>query len=260
MTRTPLRVASYNVRYAGLDAGRLDWSVRRDGVASLVRDIDPDVLAVQEVWMDQLPDLRDRLPGYDWVAFPDRNGEHTPIAVRRRRVAVASAGAFGLAPGGDREVTAWDAAIPRTVTHATLRDRRAPAPPDADGRTVAVFSVHLDHAGERARLEGARLVRDRVPDGPVVVAGDLNCQTGSPPYEALTADLTDARLAAHERDGPDRTYVGFDADDGVSGDPAARRIDHVLVRGCAVERYRVVPHDADAPASDHFPVVADVIP
>ena len=45
-----LRLLTYNVRYATLDTGENAWERRRDGVGSLVRFHDPDVVCLQEVW------------------------------------------------------------------------------------------------------------------------------------------------------------------------------------------------------------------
>jgi endonuclease/exonuclease/phosphatase family metal-dependent hydrolase len=251
-----LRVATYNVRYSGVDEGRLAWEHRRGPVAATVRAHRPDALALQECWMGQLEDLRGRLPGYDWVAHPDDVGAHTPIGVRADRLAVEDSGAFGLAPGGERGVLGWDAALPRTVTVASLRDRRT-------DRRLTLASVHLDHRGPEARLEGARLVLERLPAGPAVVAGDCNCEPGSEPYRALTAELTDARAATARRAGPAETYVGFGgAGTGESaGDtPEPKRIDYLFVRGVAVDSYRTVSAGEAVPPSDHRLVLADLVP
>jgi len=239
-----LRLGTYNVRYSGLDEGALAWEQRREGVAAALREHRPDAVALQECWMGQLDDLRERLPGYDWVAHPDDVGAHTPIGYRPERLTVADTTAFGLAPGGQRGVLGWDAALPRTVTGATLLD-------DRTDRRLTLLSVHLDHRGERARLEGARLALERLPDGPAAVAGDCNCEPGSDPYRALTAELDDARPAAARRVGPEATYAGF-------GDDAdRRRIDYLFVRGVEVAVYRTV--DADPPPSDHRLVLADLL-
>lgn len=246
------RVVTYNVRYAGLDDGALAWDARRDAVAATVRALDPDAVALQECWLGQLDDLRERLAGYGWAAEPDAAGEHTPVGYRTDRLDLEAVEVFGVASGGERGVLAWDAAVPRTVTRATLRVPGV-------GEAVSVLSVHLDHRGSRARSEGARLVVDRLPAGPVVVAGDYNCEPGSEPYRVLAAELDDAAAVAAERSGPEATYVGFGgAAAGESDAPEPGRIDHVFVRGFDVAAYRVVA--PDDPPSDHLPVVVDLVP
>jgi endonuclease/exonuclease/phosphatase family metal-dependent hydrolase len=263
-TDASLRVLSYNLRYAGIDEGPIAWERRRERVASVIDDADPDLLALQECWLDQLDDLRERLPAYDWIGFADQTGEHTPIGYRRERLAVVEADAFGLAPDGERGVPGWDGEYPRTVTRARFRRKRS-APTDDDHSAATaeftLFSIHLDNRGERARREGARTIRDRLPSGPVVVAGDCNCLPDSEPYETFTRELTDTARAARRRSGPAETYVGFggaavDEED----DPTPRRLDYVFCRGVAVDAHCVLSHDGDPTdrPSDHRPVVVDV--
>lgn len=254
--RDRLRVATYNVRYAGLDPEPLSWADRRDGVASTIRTLDPDAIALQECWMDQVDDLADRLTGYEWVTSPDENGEHTPIAYRADRLVAETTGGFGIAPEGERDVLAWDAALPRTATTARFRDRRS-------SRCFSLFSVHFDHQGRHARVAGARLVRDRLPEGPAIVAGDLNAEPGSEPHRVLASDLRDSATVATTRIGPEATYAGFGGEAaGESGTPESRRIDFVFVRGFDVTEYRVVAGEDDPSdrPSDHRPVCVDLIP
>ncbi|MEZ3143477.1 endonuclease/exonuclease/phosphatase family protein [Halobaculum sp. MBLA0143] len=252
-----LRVVAYNVRYAGLDEGSIAWERRRDRVADVLAGLEPDVIALQECWHGQLDDLRARTP-HEWVAFPDENGSHTPVGFDPERFERVDATAFGIAPDGELGVVAWDAAFPRVATRVTLRDRETQA-------TFPVVSLHLDHRGSEARLEGARLVRDRLPDGPAVVAGDCNCTPDAPPYAAFTESLSDSRRAAGETVGPRATYVGFGGRAHDEDSPAdRRRLDYVFTRGFETRRYAVHAGGADGddePAgrpSDHRPVAADL--
>lgn len=257
----PLRVMSYNVRYGGLDDGPRAWENRRDPVAATVRLHRPDVLCLQEVWQDQLPDLRERLPAYEWAAERHRTGEHTPIGYRPERLAAESVDAFALAPDPeDIGATAWDAAVPRVATEARFHDRET-------GESFALANVHFDHEGALARRESARLVRERLDADPALLVGDLNARPASNPYRSLVetpGPFADARQAADTRFGPGETYVGFDGEgveEGTDHDPTRdKRIDYVLVRGFDVGLYATAA-DVDATwrhPSDHLPVVVDL--
>lgn len=243
-----LHLCTYNVRYAGLDTGERAWDRRRDGVVRLLRVARPDVICLQEVWREQLPDLRERLPEYGWLGRRVLDGEHTPIGYRSDRLALDDWTVFALSESPEAvTVPAWDAALPRLTTRATFRT--------GAGDRFAVFSTHLDHVGERARLEGARLLRDRAAalDPPVVVAGDLNCAATDPPARALTAGrLVDARaLAPTPPHGPSATFTDFGA--------TASQRDHVLVdRAMDVAWVATLPgrDDRGRYPSDHLPVVA----
>ena len=247
-----LRLCSYNVRYAGLDTGEDAWERRRDGVASLLRFHDPDVVCLQEVWQDQLPDLRERLPAYAWVGSGASNGEHTPVGYRRERLSVLEESAFSLSETpADLDARDWDAAIPRVTTRATLED-------DATGQRVAVVCTHFDHRSEAARRRGADLLVDRLEGRslPTVLAGDLNCGPDEDPYRTLTgAGLRDARAVAPHPHGPETTFNDFEAP------RPGERIDHVLVDGFDVERFGVLA-DLDSRArypSDHFALLVELV-
>lgn len=250
-----LRVATYNIRYANLDSGPRAWPERRDGVAAAIALHRPDIIGLQECWLDQLSDLRERLPEYDWVAHVAGNGEHTPIGYRPDRLEVLEEGQVGLSASGDVGSIGWDAALPRFCTWATLRDRRT-------GVEFDCQNVHFDHEGQVARRESARQARDRTGDGPTLVLGDLNAQPASGPYRILTRELEDARRVTTRRFGPGGTFVGFDGE-GVDEDGPRedqQRLDYVFVSGFTVDRY-AVSTVADATGrypSDHLPVVVDV--
>ncbi|MEZ3114386.1 endonuclease/exonuclease/phosphatase family protein [Halobaculum sp. MBLA0147] len=260
-----VRIVTYNVRYAQLDEGAAAWDDRRERVAAQLRALAPDAVALQECWYGQLEDLLDRLDGYEAVAFPDENGAHTPILVQAGRLGVVDGGVYGVAPDGELGVVAWDASYPRVVTRATLRVREPAAETEGEETTptLDLHSVHLDHEGAEARREGARVVCERLADGPAVVAGDCNCLPDSPPYRVFTEEygLADSRAVAASVAGPAETYVGFggravDED----GAPRAKRLDYAFCRGVSVRAHRTV-QSARPPAerpSDHRPVVVDL--
>jgi endonuclease/exonuclease/phosphatase family metal-dependent hydrolase len=218
----PVGVLSYNVRYAEVDTGEDVWSKRRDGVASVIRFHDPDVVCLQEVWLDQLDDLRERLPGYGWVAHEVHNGEHTPIGYRPDRFVVADEAALSLSETPeDPSAIGWDATIPRVTTTAVLEDT-------ATGEAVRVVSTHFDHEHPTARRESARLLADRFADDPLptLLAGDFNATPDDEPYRIVSeAGLRDAREIAADPHGPETTFNDFEA-----AQPD-KRIDHVLVSG-----------------------------
>jgi endonuclease/exonuclease/phosphatase family metal-dependent hydrolase len=121
----------------------------------------------------------------------------------------------------------------RGVAVATLR---------VDGTVLAVASTHLD-LEPGARHDSARRVRAAVPDGPLVLAADVNEQPGGPAWDALGAGLVDARTGlgpTFPSRGPDRHLDGLWVSPGL----------HVL-------RSEVVA--AAGRASDHLPICVDLI-
>jgi endonuclease/exonuclease/phosphatase family metal-dependent hydrolase len=264
---TECRIVSYNVRYQGIDTDDRAWTNRCDGVVSTVRTLAPDVVAFQEVWLDQLPDLQSGLSEFAWVAR-DTDEQHTPIAYREERFTLLDWDTFWLSePEAEPGVPGWDGTYQRLVTHATLREEET-------GRSIAVYSVHLDHEGRQARVRGVDLIRDHLsaahPEGAVVVAGDFNCEPGSSAHDRAVDSteryrhLVDTRRVAETVAGPEESYTGFEAGEGFETDEDDRvTIDHVLVTdGVSVERFEThVPETDDQPnpPSDHRPVVADLV-
>ncbi|WP_313691990.1 endonuclease/exonuclease/phosphatase family protein [Halorarum halobium] len=262
----PLRAMSYNVRYADIDGGEHGWENRRDPIATGIRFHRPHVVGLQEALHDQLEDLRERLPAFDWLVAgrPEGGtaGEYVPIGYRRERLAPEDDGSFWLSetPGESGSV-GWDAALPRLVRHARFRDRRT-------GGEFLHVNTHFDHRGERARVESARLLRDCIDklsgSVPVVVSGDFNCRESSEPYRVLTdgagathrRSLTDTHhISRYPHHGPETSMTDFN--DLVP----EKKIDHVFVsagvdvinHGTCSDTYG----DGCYP-SDHLPVIADV--
>ena len=159
----------------------------------------------------------------------------------------------------------WKTACTRMATVVRLLPLGVDGDVEASRRPFWVCSVHLDHRSAEARLEGARLIRERLttmtanhPGEPVVLMGDFNATPGSPPIKALcdsgaNAPFIDAWEAAVDRspDASSGTWNGWKLD------ARSRRIDLVLVRGLGVVSAEVLRPTNDAgPLSDHWPVRA----
>lgn len=252
----PFRVMTFNIRLNLASDGPNAWPHRREAVASLIRFHDADLLGVQEALPDQLRDLDERLPGFGRAGSgrdADRGGEACAIFYRRARFELLDEETFWLSEtprvAGSK---GWDAAYPRIVTRARLRDR-------ATGMVFQYFNTHFDHVGVVARRESARLLAERLSAvrEPVVVTGDFNDVVTSDAYRILTgAGLRDALLASKTpHHGPLSTWNAFRAIE------PGRRIDFVFVRGAIdVLRHAILSEtleDGRFP-SDHLPVVAEL--
>ena len=100
--------------------------------------------------------------------------------------------------------------------------------------------MHPHHQDMRDRYLGklAELVRDL--DGPVIVAGDFNATPFAPAFRRF---VRDANLT---------TYDSFPSTFPAMLGPVGIPIDHVLVRGAALEDFDVLPPTG----SDHLPIKA----
>jgi endonuclease/exonuclease/phosphatase family metal-dependent hydrolase/lysophospholipase L1-like esterase len=256
----PTRVMSFNIRFATADDGADRWENRRELLIQTIRAFNPDILGAQEVLASQARELRAALPDHEFVGVGRDDGveagEFTPILFRRSVLVRRDAGHFWLSRTPDKPGSmGWDAACTRIATWARL------APADAALCEFVVINTHLDHRGERARLESARQLRrfiDSLGDVPIILMGDFNCGPGESPYAELCDPaktrnpLRDSLATLHPADTKVGTFHGFRGrDDG-------RRIDWILASpaieplAATIDRTQ---RDGRYP-SDHFAVTA----
>jgi endonuclease/exonuclease/phosphatase family metal-dependent hydrolase len=254
-TAPPLCVMTFNVRYPAPDDGANRWELRRDLMVATIRAQHPDVIGTQELYKEQGDYIVGKLPHYAWFGIGrrgDDGDEHMGVFYRTDKLRVLASGNFWLSdtpdvPGSDT----WGHPFPRMVTWARFEVK-------ASGRRFTFYNTHLPYrdSDEAARTRGAELIFARLralPAGePIVLTGDFNTAPSSPAHAVLRQMLTDARLAAPERSGPDATVHNF------TGTPD-RRIDWILVRGFRPTAVRTVTtHEGNRYPSDHFPVVTDL--
>jgi endonuclease/exonuclease/phosphatase family metal-dependent hydrolase len=253
----PLRVMTFNIRYATKSDGEDQWQNRREMLAKVVRDFDLDVLGVQEALREQMDDLAAALPGYASVGVgreANGGGEYSAIFYRRVRFDLEAADTFWLS---DTPTTAgsrtWGNTLPRICTWARLVDR-------TDGRRVSLFNTHWDHQSQPARLESGKLMGARIAErlaagDPVVVTGDFNSPEGNPALAELTHQgkmLLDTFRVAH----PDEKDVG--TAHGFKGGVSGAKIDYIGVNDAwkVSDAAIVRTHEGRRYPSDHYAVTA----
>lgn len=261
VTNDTLTVMSYNIRFDNPDDGINAWPNRKDQVADMIGNRYPsDIIGLQEALKHQIEELQARLPGYSWVGVGrddgKERGEYSPIFYRTSRLELIETDTFWLSetpeiPGSK----SWDAAITRVVTWAKFKDLNS-------GQEFIIFNTHFDHIGEQARLESAKIIRERILQTeklPIILTGDFNVPENSEVYSVLadTPGLQDARYASQTgHQGPTASFSDWE----VLREPETR-IDYIFVN----DKVRVLNHqiaddqyDGRYP-SDHLPVIAEVL-
>lgn len=248
----PLRVASYNI-HAGIGSdGRFDL----DRTAAAIRDLDADVVGLQEVdvhwgarsaWADEVQALADRLGMRAFCAPIYSLDPPVPGGPRRE---------YGLGV-----LSAWPivAAENHLLTRlSTVDPDPAPQPmpgfPEVVvnklGARVHVYATHLDFRADPSvrEVQVAETLDVLAADAGEarVLVGDFNATPDAPELAALWGMLTDAWAAA-PGPGDGLTYPAVDP---------VKRIDYVT----ATDEVRVVATAVPPTvASDHLPVVADLV-
>lgn len=231
-----LRVMSYNT-HAGSDRRR---RLNLEAIARTIERCAPDVVALQEV--DRHYGERSRYEDQPaWYA--ERLGMEAHYGANVRLSALSDEAPereYGLAllsrlPMADpvHHPYGFVSGEPRGLVSATI---------DWNGIPVQVINTHLSVAAAANRAEEARELADRLTDldRPVIVAGDFNARQRAPELSPIRDLLTDTWHAGF---GPGLTCAG-------------RRIDFVWASpSLRAVRSRVV----FSRASDHFPVVTDLV-
>ncbi|RZK40791.1 MAG: endonuclease/exonuclease/phosphatase family protein [Pedobacter sp.] len=248
----PLNVISYNVRLNVSSDGVNAWPNRKDNVKALVKFYDTDILCVQEALPDQFDDILEN-SDFDVVGVGrddgKRKGEFSAIYFSKKRFVKKDGGTFWLSPTPDVPSKGWDAALNRVCSWVKLFDK-------LNKREFIVFNTHYDHIGVNARIESAKLIKQKIqeiaPKLPVVFTGDLNVTPETDAIATIKSFLIDSKEVSIEPPyGPNGTFNGFNFNSELKD-----RIDYVFVnKGFKVQKYATLSDSKDRRYySDHLPV------
>ncbi len=123
-------------------------------------------------------------------------------------------------------------------------------------KEFVVFNTHYDHVGVNARIESAKLIKQKIqeiaPKLPVVFTGDLNVTPETEAIATIKSFLTDAKEASVEPHyGPNGTFNSFNFNSELKN-----RIDYIFVnKGFKVLKHATLTDSKDQRYySDHLPV------
>jgi endonuclease/exonuclease/phosphatase family metal-dependent hydrolase len=231
-----LRVATYNIhRCRGMDR-----RVMPARIAEVLRGIDADVIAMQEVvgsgpsGEDHAEEIGAAL-GMGWVmASVRRLRQHHFGNVVMSRFPIVHHSQYDLS---------WRTCEPRACQRADLEL--------GSGRALHIYNVHLGTAVLERRYQAIRLasyVHDRRVDGPKVILGDFNEWMRGLATHTLSSLFESVDLRAHLR--RRRTYPGIFP---------VLHLDHIYYEGLVEVRSVELPRTRKAlMASDHLPLVANL--
>jgi endonuclease/exonuclease/phosphatase family metal-dependent hydrolase len=258
-----LNVMSFNIRYDNPEDSLNNWQYRKDVAAQTIKDYNADIVGTQEVLVNQLNDLKDRLPEYNAIGVGRQDGidqgEYSAILYKKGRFNEIESGTFWLSETPEVAGSkGWDGACERVATWAILEDINSK-------KQVFAINTHLDHRGKVARQEGVSLLLERaqtLSKGlPVIMTGDFNSRPDSEviqhvlnPSNALL--LVHTKDVALEKSGTEWTFHGF-------GEvPAERRsfIDYIFVSPeTKVLKHTVIPEELNGKfISDHSVITATI--
>jgi len=228
-----LRVLSYNIHHAE----GVDRTLDLERIAKVIRAVEPDLVAVQEVDRKvarsgsiNQPEELARLTGLNGFFGANirlQGGQYGNLILSR----------FPFVRPKNHLLPNFDNGEQRGVIVAEIRLRE-------EGESLRFFATHLDHRGsEQERLASARKINELLAaeDSPAILAGDLNAVPDSDTLSRFREQWT---LTNTE---PEAT---------VPVDKPERQIDYILVS--PANRWRTIEVSVleESVASDHRAILA----
>lgn len=248
---TRLDVGTYNLRNNRNDDAKQGngWDVRRDVVAKLLLFHDFDIFGTQECYNDQLEDLKQRMPNYNYIGVArddgNKEGEYSAIFYRTDKFEVLKSGNFWLSENPEKPGMGWDAVCVRICTWGLFRCKDT-------GMEFVFFNLHMDHVGKVARVKSAALVLEKIKqignNRPAIVTGDFNVDQTHQSYAEIANSgmLVDSYDVAELRYALNGTFNAFKTDNFTES-----RIDHVFVSpSFKVKKYGVLTDTYRSPVPE----------
>lgn len=224
-----LRIATYNVH----KCQGLDGRTSPERIVRVLREVEADVIALQEVLSDHGAYLRDAL---GMEAASGENRRHKGVGY----------GNLVLSRLPLRHSYNHDISVPGREARGILRADVA----FSDGRLLHIFNAHLGTGFIERRRQARRLAEDRCIDGdclrgPRIVLGDFNEWTRGLASKVLSELLPGPELRPRLR----RSYPGL---------LPVLHLDHIYYDpSLTAEHIFLHRSRASLIASDHLPLVAD---
>ena len=248
---TEITICSFNIRGSNMDTGVNAWSNRKKMVIREFSNYQYDIVCMQEPLIDQIQDFLS-IGIYEWLGVsgqgtPDSD-VFTPIFYNKKKLNVLDYGTFWLSETPDVVSRGWDGKFPRICTWAKFRDIE-------NCRSFYVFNTHLDHVGEVAKLEGARLIcrkiKEMTAEEAVFITGDMNSTPETPPIHTFLSEFSNSREIATEKSGLAGTAHSY----GKLYPPS--QIDYIFVNEyISVTKAITITKNSDPVyMSDHYPIV-----
>ncbi len=180
-----LYIASFNIHYITPNREDDGWTERKQAVIRVLKDINADVIAFQEMETFvgghfsprnlQLEWIQSNISSYKVAAYdkPEIYPNTQPILYRGDKYSMQEQGFFFFSPTPDTIYSRqWDGRYPYFCSWARLRH-------NATQQDFYIFNIHNDYNSNDNRLKTSALIAERIKqivpqDTPVIVLGDFN--------------------------------------------------------------------------------------
>lgn len=251
-------VMTYNIRLNIASDGENAWPNRKEFLTDQIKFYGPDIFGVQEALPDQMADIQEALPDYQFIGQGrdgENKGEYSAIFYNTNVYKVERDSTFWLSPTPEKVSKGWDAAYPRICTYGLFTHLETL-------EKFWVFNTHFDHVGQQARVNSGKLIWEHINNlntdfDRTVLMGDLNVEPDNEVIAQLKKTMDDSKDKAGLVFGNGGTFTGFEFN---AENP--RRIDYIFVSRSddwEVLKYAVLVDSKDNRyPSDHFPVFVQI--
>lgn len=251
-------VMTYNIRLGSVDDGPNHWNIRKDKVLALMDYYDCGIFGLQEAQLFQLDYLLKGLKGHVFIGKPrnnDVNAEYSCIVYDTTLFTASHVSTIWLSPTPDTISVGWDAALPRIATYAHFQHKQS-------NDQFWVINTHLDHKGEVARYESAKMLTSlaqklfQTKPFPVILMGDFNARPEENTIQQIKNTFLDTRAysVTEAYGGPD-TWNAFAFDKKPDGTIDYLFLFDTRARMRIYKHRTIMDHYDQKYPSDHFPVM-----
>ncbi len=237
---TTLRVATYNISLSHLytftkndpqESYHLSWAFRKSLIIEAITKLNIDILALQEVSVEQFHLFRESLSNFGMIGFASHTGhalhdiaeneyvgEIVPILYNKELIDCLDSKVFWLSSTPQQISKDWGASRPRIITCGVFSSK-------LDGKKFIVSNTHYDHLSDEALINSGKVevksleqysIQHNVSD--IIYMGDRNCfsgkgESGNKWYNTFKKESTasDTRLCG-KHVGLCSTFLGYNPD------------------------------------------------
>lgn len=253
-----LRIMTFNLRSDCWLDGRNRWRHRKEQVATLLNEVEADLIGLQEVKLNMRQDLESILTQYHWIGRPRTKrstAEQDTLLVSKRHT-VLEEETFWLSKHPNRVGSSiWYSLYPRICTTAKIQLE--------NGTMIRVYNTHLDCYLSPARSYGlkriiayieAQQAKDPLP---AILMGDFNTNPNSPLIKGLSSGKWSQQqwVAVQEQDPTLYTKATMS---GFKGRERGYHLDYIFVSPHyeIQEATLLKTHRKGRFPSDHYPLLA----
>lgn len=275
-TKTPsskisksINVMTFNILWDKKTQGPTQWSFRKQGMVNLIKRHHPDIIGIQEGFINQMEYITSEI-NYDYFGWgtddgkshldkPGKRQSLNPIMYDKRRLNVIDKGVFWYAdqPEAPGIFAGEDKHFRNCVWGKFKEEGRK-------GRTFYVFNTHFSLKDDM-RKKQVMMLKSKIKaiageSAEVIVTGDFNSDMIRDKSYSMLIDTTaglalvdSKRICSNPASGPSFSGSGLMVNSRIKG----TEIDHIFVRNIkSSTAYKVIAdYEGDVYPSDHFPVL-----